>query len=273
MVREPVLRAADSGRSFEGHVSPLHPLETGREGSALVLFFDITRLTALENVRREFVADVSHELRTPLTSIRAFVETLLDGGLDDRENAVRFLEIARRHADRMESLIDDLTDLSRIETGAVRLEVREVDAAAVAREIVARLEPRRAAAAVEVRVDLPSPFPLRADPERLEQILVNLIDNAIKFNRPTGSVRVTGETGPDRTRIAVEDTGIGIPADGLEKIFNRFYRVDRARSRDLGGTGLGLAIVRHLVRLHGGTIRAESELGRGSRFVIELPRS
>ncbi|MBZ5638669.1 MAG: HAMP domain-containing protein [Acidobacteriia bacterium] len=270
-VREMVVRAADSGRSFEVHVTPLPSRPSGRPGGALVLFFDISRLVALEAVRRDFVADVSHELRTPLTSIRAFVETLLDGGLADRENAARFLEIARRHAARMETLIDDLTDLSLIETGAIELLLEDVEVAEVAGDVADEVSHRHASAGIRVEVDFRSPFVLRADRRRFEQILVNLVDNGIKFNRPGGVVRVTGGLEGGRPTISVEDTGVGIPADSLEKIFNRFYRVDKARSREMGGTGLGLAIVRHLMRLHGGAVRAESELGRGSRFVLEFP--
>jgi len=266
-----VLKAADSGRSFEVHVTPLPARPSGLPGGALVLFFDVTRLLALESVRRDFVADVSHELRTPLTSIRAFVETLLDGGIEDRENAARFLEIARRHTVRMEALIDDLTDLSLIETGSIELVREEVEAGELAREVVAEVSHRHASAGVTLEVDFPSPLRIEADRRRLTQILVNLVDNGIKFNRPGGSVRVRGRIENGRPTIVVEDTGTGIPSESLEKIFYRFYRVDKARSRDLGGTGLGLAIVKHLMRLHGGTVRAESELGHGSSFVLEFP--
>jgi two-component system phosphate regulon sensor histidine kinase PhoR len=270
-VRELVLHASGSGRSFELHVTPLGGRTPDRGGGALVLFFDITRLEALEEVRREFVANVSHELRTPLTAIKAFVETMAEEGLEDRESSLGFLEIVRKHTDRMGELIDDLTDLSQIETGAVALDLEDVDVHAVANEIAQHLAHRHAASGVEVKVDVPSPFVLRSDRRRLEQILINLMDNAIKFNRRGGSVRVTGAVTEGRPTVVVADTGIGIPADSVEKVFHRFYRVDRARSRDVGGTGLGLAIVKHLMRLHGGQVTLESELGRGSRFVLEFP--
>ncbi len=271
-VRELVLQhPPGSGRTFEVHVTPFAGRPGGKEAGALVLFFDITRLEALERVRRDFVSNVSHELRTPLTSIKAFVETLLDDGLEDRESSLRFLGIVRKNVERMEALIDDLTDLSQIETGAVALEFREIDARELAREVAAHLEPLRVASGVEVRVDVPSGFPLRADRRRLEQILVNLLDNAIKFNRPGGWVRVEGGYDGGRPFLAVTDNGPGIPADSHERIFQRFYRVDKARSREVGGTGLGLAIVKHLMLLHGGTVRVESELGKGSRFVLEFP--
>jgi two-component system phosphate regulon sensor histidine kinase PhoR len=270
-IRESVLRASDSGRSFELHVTPLGTRSTERASGALVLFFDITRLEALEEVRREFVANVSHELRTPLTAIQAFVETMAEDGLADRENSLRFLEIVRKHTERMGELIGDLTDLSQIETGAVTLDLRDVDVHAIVSEIALQLAHRHAASGVEVEVDVPSPFLLRSDRRRLEQILVNLMDNGIKFNRRGGSVRVSASREDGRPLVVVEDSGVGIPSDSLEKVFHRFYRVDKARSRDVGGTGLGLAIVKHLMRLHGGQVRLESEVGHGSRFLLEFP--
>jgi two-component system phosphate regulon sensor histidine kinase PhoR len=206
-----------------------------------------------------------------LTAIKAFVETMTEEGLEDRESSLGFLEIVRKHTDRMGELIDDLTDLSQIETGAVALDLEEVDVHVVAKEIAAQLAHRHAASGVEVKVDVPSPFFLRSDRRRLEQILINLVDNGIKFNRRGGSVHVTGAVTGGRPTLVVADTGIGIPADSVEKVFHRFYRVDKARSRDVGGTGLGLAIVKHLMRLHGGQVTLESELGRGSRFVLEFP--
>jgi two-component system, OmpR family, phosphate regulon sensor histidine kinase PhoR len=269
-IQEAMFHAADLGRSFELHVTPLGT-GTGEPGGAIILFFDITRLETLENVRRDFVANVSHELRTPLTSIKAFVETLVHGGLENREDSLEFLEIVDRHVDRMEALIDDLTDLSLIETASVRLEIDRLDVRAMALEITEHLTRARDETEVTVQVDLPSPFYVRADRRRLEQILVNLVDNGIKFNRPGGTVRISGCTDGARTLLHVEDTGLGIPPDSLERVFNRFYRVDKARSREVGGTGLGLAIVKHLMRLHGGSVRVESEHGRGSRFILEFP--
>lgn len=271
-VRELVMQhPPGSGRTFEVHVTPFSGSSVERLSGALVLFFDITRLEALERVRRDFVSNVSHELRTPLTSIKAFIETLLEDGLDDSENSLRFLTIVRKNADRMEELIDDLTDLSQIETGAVVLDIRPLDAHGIARDVVTHLEARRTDTAVDVQVALPSPFPLRADRRRLEQILVNLLDNAIKFNKPGGWVRIEGSIEDGRPVLAVADNGPGIPAGSHEKIFHRFYREDKARSREVGGTGLGLSIVKHLMLLHGGSVRVESELGRGARFLLEFP--
>src|SRR6185436_2852488 len=194
---------------------------------------------ALERVRREFVADVSHELRTPLTSIKAFVESLIEERLVDTAESLRFLEIVGKHANRMGALIDDLTDLSLIETGAVALDLASLDARDVAQDAVAQFAFRAEAAGVEVRLDLPAPFPLVADSRRLEQVLVNLVDNAIKFSKRGGVVRIAGGFSEGRPRITVEDTGVGIPPDALEQVFHRFFRADKARSRELGGTGLG----------------------------------
>jgi len=268
---ETVIRMEGSGHAFELHVTPLGTKGEGEGHSVLALFFDITRLEALEGVRRTFVANVSHELRTPLTAIKAFVETLLDGNLQDRDRSLEFLEITGKHVGRMEALIDDLTDLSLIETGAITLEIAEVDASAVAMDVLEQLGPR--AAGGEVRLDsrLPTPFPVQADRRRLEQVLTNLVDNAIKFNKPGGEVRIGGRVEADRRILEVEDTGTGIPSESREKIFHRFFRVDPDRSREAGGTGLGLAIVKHLMRLQGGSIRVDSELGVGTRFKLDLP--
>jgi len=268
-VRSSLVEAV-SGRSFEIRVTPL-PARGGGTRDALFLFLDVTRLEALESVRQEFVANVSHELRTPLTSIKAFVETLLEGRLQDPENSLKFLGIVQKHADRMDALIDDLTDLSLIETGAITLQLRPVDLNDLAHEVAANLEPHSRRSQVELRVEIPEGFEVRADRRRLEQILVNLIENGIKFNKPGGSVTVSASTVDARPVVVVEDTGVGIPADSAEQVFHRFYRVDKARSKDLGGTGLGLSIVKHLMRLHGGQVRLESELGHGARFHLEFP--
>jgi two-component system phosphate regulon sensor histidine kinase PhoR len=271
-VRESILRLP-SGRSFQVRTTPLNPSGQGGADAAIVLFFDVTRLEKLESVRREFVANVSHELRTPLTSIKAFVETLLEGGRDDAANSERFLGIIRKHADRMGALIEDLTDLSLIETGAVSLELCDVDAAEVVRGVMEQLQPLATRRGVEIRSELPTPFPVRADRRRLEEMITNLLDNAIKFSASGGQVRIRGEADDSDIVLTVEDDGIGIPAESLDKVFHRFFQENRDASREMGGTGLGLSIVKHLMRLHGGRVRVESELGRGSTFFLEFPRA
>ena len=268
---ESVINLPGSDRVFELHVAPLDPRRSSGGTEVLALFVDITRLDRLEKVRREFVANVSHELRTPLTSIKAFVENLIDGGIDDPDNAEKFLQIVNRHADHMGELIEDLTDLSLIETGAVALELRTVDACEVAREVVEQLRPLAEKRDVDVRIAMTAPFPVTSDRRRLEQMLTNLVNNAIKFNREGGRVVVDGSSSPEATTIVVEDTGIGIAAASHEKVFERFYQVSRDRSRAVGGTGLGLSIVKHLMRLHGGRVHLRSVLGHGSTITLEFP--
>jgi len=250
------------------------------QGTVLALR-DVTLLKRLEEMRMEFVVNVSHELRTPLTAIRGYVETLLEGALEDRQEARRFLEVVRRHATRLGRLLDDLLDLSNIELGRTPLDVRPVALGEIARQVAALLAPQaeRKTLRLEVRVadDLPH---VLADRDRLAQILVNLIDNAVKYTPEGGEVCVTAqacagselpEPAPDAVEVVVADTGIGIAPAHLPRLTERFYRVDRARSRELGGTGLGLAIVKHLVEAHRGVLTLESELGKGTRVRVLLP--
>ena len=239
---------------------------------ALGVFFDITRLERLELVRQEFLSNVSHELRTPLTAILAFVETLETGALDDPESARRFLSIIRKNASRMHGLIDDILELTAIEGGNVRLRAGSVDLHGLVGEVCASLAAKAAANGVSLINDVQPQVTVFADARRLEQMLTNLIDNGIKFSRDGGTVKISHERG-NRDKILVEDNGDGIPAQHLERLFERFYRVDRARSRDMGGTGLGLAIVKHLALLHGGEVTVNSELGKGTIFTIHLPKA
>ena len=252
-------------RCYQLNVAPL--------GSALVVgvFFDIMQLERLERVRREFFANLSHELRTPLTAILAYSETLLDGAIDDRDNNVRFLEKLHKHAARMSELISDISDLSAIESGQVTLEPRPVRLRGVVSDVLSLAEARRGTTGVVVSVTVPDDLMVLADRTRLEQILYNLIDNAIKFNRAEGRVTITTEAEDGRAAIHIEDTGVGIAAQDLPRVFERLYRADKSRSRRTEGTGLGLAIVKHLVQAHGGEISVRSELGRGSRFTFTLP--
>jgi two-component system phosphate regulon sensor histidine kinase PhoR len=241
-------------------------------GVVLVLH-DVTALRQLERVRTEFVANVSHELRTPLTAIQGYLETLLSGALEERENARRFLEIALRHSERLGRLLNDLTDLSNIELGKVALRREPVRVDEVVASVVGIIAPRAARAKVDVTSHVPPDRPqVPADRDRLAQILINLVDNAVKYTPEGGSVTVTARRVAESTiETAVTDTGIGIPPADLPRITERFYRVDRARSRELGGTGLGLAIVKHLVMAHGGQLGIESEQERGTSVRFTLP--
>src|SRR5581483_1097345 len=236
-------------------------------------FIDITQLEKLERIRQEFLTNVSHELRTPLSSISAFVETLLSGGLEDRENSVRFLQTIQRNAERMRDLVSDIAELSAIESGAVQLRLEQFPLGRLVDEVFLALGPRCHKLRVQLCNEVTEACHVIADRRRLEQILTNLADNAIKFNRPDGKVVITASAAEDDSQIliSVRDTGTGIPAHDLPRVFERFYRVDKARSRDLGGTGLGLAIVKHLARAHGGEVSVTSEAGTGSEFVIKLP--
>jgi two-component system, OmpR family, phosphate regulon sensor histidine kinase PhoR len=246
----------------------------GDERGVVVILHDITELRRLEQVRTEFVANVSHELRTPLTAIQGYLETLLDGALEEREHARKFLEIVFRHTERLGRLTDDLTDLSNIELGKVSLRLEPTSVAEIADSVVAIISPRASGGQVKVDARLPVDLPdVLADRDRLSQILINLVDNAVKYTPKGGQVTVEGRVDPaGMVEVTVRDTGVGIPKADLPRLTERFYRVDKARSRDLGGTGLGLAIVKHLVLAHGGELDIESELWKGTSVRFTLPR-
>ncbi|HEV7395973.1 MAG TPA: ATP-binding protein [Pyrinomonadaceae bacterium] len=254
---------------FDLRVVPLTAADKSVQG-AIGVFFDITKLERLELVRQEFLSNVSHELRTPLTAILAFVETLEESDIPE-EDRQRFLSIIKRNANRMHVLIDDILELSAIEAGNIQVKPEEVHLQHIVNDVITSLLGGASALRISLENKVGNDVRVTADPRRLEQMLTNLVDNAIKFNREGGRVTIKHENG-DRDRIFIEDTGEGIPAQHLQRLFERFYRVDRARSRELGGTGLGLAIVKHLARIHGGEVTVESRLGEGSRFTIELPR-
>jgi two-component system phosphate regulon sensor histidine kinase PhoR len=254
---------------FDLRVVPLGANGRGAEG-ALGVFFDITRTERLELVRQEFLSNVSHELRTPLTAILAFVETLETGAMEDKESSLRFLSIIRKNASRMHGLIDDIHELTSIEAGNVQLKPAAIDLSVVANDVIASLAAKAQPHGVTLTSGVAPGTRVYADARRLEQMLTNLVDNGIKFGRENGTVTIS-HTRNGRDKIRVEDNGDGIPGQHLERLFERFYRVDRARSRDMGGTGLGLAIVKHLALLHGGEVTVVSELGEGTAFTIHLP--
>jgi len=271
--RQPMKRrvrlAGAEGRSFEVQVTPL--AGTVR-GGAIAIFYDITDLERLERVRRDFVANVSHELRTPLTAISGYAETLLEGALEDQENNRKFVEIIKSHATRLGNIASDLLALSELESDRPPAESRPVSVSAAVETALKIIEPAAQLRGVTVNRGKQDEAEVLAERGRLEQALVNLLDNAVKFNRRGGEVRldVTRET-EGNIRIVVADTGIGIPSTDLSRVFERFYRVDKARSREMGGTGLGLSIVKHVIERMNGTISMESQLGKGSTFTIRLP--
>lgn len=254
---------------FQVHASPL--AAPSRRG-AIVILHDITDLERLERIRKDFVANVSHELRTPLTAIRGYAETLLDGAIQDSEVNRTFLEAIKAHAVRLNNIASDLLALSELESGK-RPDVHEPVSLREALDSAMRaIEPEANLRGVRMDSSGVSDLRVLGQKLRLEQALVNLLDNAIKFNRPDGNVAVAAELAPDgKARITIKDTGIGIPSHDLPRIFERFYRVDKARSREMGGTGLGLAIVRHSIERMNGSVFVESELGVGSTFTILLP--
>jgi two-component system phosphate regulon sensor histidine kinase PhoR len=250
---------------------PFPGLEGAPHGAVLT-FNDITERRRVDQVRRDFVANASHELRTPLTSVRGFVEALEDGAMDDPQVAQRFLGKIRTHADRMAALVADLLELSRLEAGERPLDCATVVASEVAEDVALALQPQALERAVSVSVSDEGAPPIVTDAEALRRILENLVENAIKYTREGGAVDVVTRAGRDAGAvIEVADDGPGIAPEHQPRIFERFYRVDKARSREIGGTGLGLAIVRHLAESLGGRIAVFSELGRGTRFVLELP--
>ncbi len=266
------LRLADPAgeRIVEAHGTSLADASGQRLGVVIVLH-DITRLRRLEELRREFVANVSHELKTPITAIKGYVETLLDAPPADPAEATRFLQIAGRHADRLNTIIEDLLLLSRLEQGAEELPADEVRLAGVLRTAVSACAAKAAERSRDVSVDCPAELAVRGNGQLLEQAVINLVDNALKYSQPGAPVSVRAARDGDSAVVTVTDRGSGIPAEHLPRLGERFYRVDKARSRQQGGTGLGLAIVKHIARVHGGRMAVTSTVGQGSAFSLHLP--
>ncbi len=257
--------------TFEVSAAPVfdHDAVTG----CLVVIHDITELRRLEAVRSDFVANVSHELKTPLTSIKGFVETLLEGALEDRENNRNFLKIIQEHAERLNNLVEDLLSLSSLESKGMILDKRSFDLEQQLENVIAGFKSQLNKKHIKISNELPPHVFVTADKDRIEHVFTNLLDNAVKFNTENGVIRVYSREVPDGIKVVVEDSGTGIPEKDIPRIFERFYRVDKARSRELGGTGLGLSIVKHIIELHGGSVGVESSEGFGSRFWFILPVS
>ncbi|MGH7407000.1 MAG: two-component system histidine kinase PnpS [Candidatus Methylomirabilales bacterium] len=268
--RREVELAPPINRILEAHAVPVRFDSEG--GGCLLVLHDISELRRLEQVRREFVANVSHELRTPLTSIQGYLETLLDGALEEPATARRFLEVAHTHAERLGRLVGDLLQLSDLETGRVLLRPAAVPLHPVAADVLAIFENQAAQKNLAFVNRVPPDIRVHADRDCLSQILVNLVDNAVKFTPERGQITLAAaREASGLVEVRITDTGIGIPSADLPRITERFYRVDKTRSRELGGTGLGLAIVKHLVRAHGGDLAIESELGKGTTVRFTLP--
>lgn len=257
-------------RWVQVNVSPITQSD-GRWLGSILLFHDVTRLKQFERARQEFVANVSHELRTPLSHIKGYVETLLSGAKDDPAVATRFLQTIERNAGRLQLLIEDLLTISELESGRVSLDLQPLSVRAVAAKVCEDFKARAAVRRVTLVNDTPD-LVVQADEARLEQVLSNLVDNAVKYGREGGQVTMNARAlAVNQVQVIVQDDGPGLPPEALERVFERFYRVDKARSRDQGGTGLGLAIVKHIVQSHGGRVWAKSEPGRGAAFFFTLP--
>jgi two-component system phosphate regulon sensor histidine kinase PhoR len=289
IVRDPVLfqivkQVVDSGveqrkrlqlstpgiQSFDLHAVPL--ASTSSRG-AIAILHDVTPTEKLERVKRDFIANVSHEIRTPLSTIRGYAETLLAGGLEDEHNRRKFVEIIQANGVRLNNIAADLLTLSELESGQPGAQPGPISLNDVLSGAIRAIEPAAHLMNVQLRADPIPDLYLSGYGIRLEQALMNLLDNAVKFNKPNGEVHVqVHDQSGNRIEIRVSDSGVGIPAEDRSRIFERFYRVDKARSRQVGGTGLGLSIVKHAVEQMGGTVAVESELGKGSTFVVMLPQ-
>ena len=247
-------------------------VRAGDTTGAVVVLHDITELRRLERVRRDFVANVSHEFRTPLTAIQGFAETLLAGAIDDPQNRTRFLEIILEHSRRLARLTEDLLMLSKMDAERLELEIRRLSVSQLIESCLETAQRRAAEKDLRISVNTPQRLPdIAGDRRRLAEVLQNLLDNAIQYTLPGGQIMLSAEAVEDEVVLTVSDTGIGIPQADQPRIFERFYRVDVARSREAGGTGLGLAIAKHLVEVHGGRLWVDSEVGQGSQFHFSVP--
>jgi two-component system, OmpR family, phosphate regulon sensor histidine kinase PhoR len=269
------LSVADSRTHSERHIEvsavPIKKAD-GETSGAVVLFHDITKLKQLDQIRREFVANVSHELRTPLSILRGYIEVLLDEPDTARDELARILSIMDRHSKRLQRLVDDLLSLAQLESAQATLDLGVVRVDELFNNLIRDWKEKLTAKNLDVIVDLPpDALTLDADETRLEEVLHNLLDNAVKFSREKGQIYLRATRLGSNMVLSVADNGLGIGKEHLPRIFERFYRADRARSRELGGTGLGLAIVKHIAQLHGGRVEAESEVGQGTTIRVILP--
>ncbi|MCM8756432.1 MAG: cell wall metabolism sensor histidine kinase WalK [Candidatus Omnitrophica bacterium] len=247
-------------------------IRDGKLEGAVLIFHDITELRRLEKIRQDFVANVSHELRTPISGIKGYAETLLEGAMEDRKNLREFISIIYNESNRLANLIDDLLDLSKIESGKMEMILRPLEIIPIVKKCVNILENKAREKAITVNLNLTDDLPkVLGDDKRLSQVFLNLLDNAIKYNQQGGSINISFFVRDEFLQVDISDTGIGISEKDIPRIFERFYRVDKGRSRQLGGTGLGLSIVKHIIQAHRGQVWVNSELGKGSTFSFTIP--
>lgn len=284
-------RSDDRERHFDVQIAPI--LQDDHIAGSVTIFYDITELRRLERIRKDFVANVSHELRTPLTTIKGCASTLADGALDDREASQRFVEMINTHADRLHNIVEDILDLSRIESGALPLETGVYPIREMINSVVGQIRPMAKEKTLTIEINIKENVQVQCDRKLIEQALLNLLDNAVKYTPEGGKVWIQtrdfkpvendrenrrnrpeeneNQTRTRRIALEVKDTGIGVPLSDMDRIFERFYRADKGRSRAMGGTGLGLSIVRHIMDAHGERVYVESEQGKGSTFGLTLP--
>ena len=255
------------------HATPV--LREERVDGAVLVFHDITELKRLEKIRRDFVANVSHELKTPLSSITGYTETLLDGAMNDKKRAREFLEIIHSDAEGLANLINDLLDLSKIESGKISMALKTCAIRPIVERIIKGFKKQTQDKSINIKVDIPKDIPqIICNEAGISQVLLNLIDNSIKYTKSPGEITISAKEKDNKfITISVSDTGIGIPEKDIPRIFERFYRVDKARSRELGGTGLGLSIVKHIIQAHNGAVSVKSILGQGSTFIFTVPKA
>lgn len=264
-------RGGSESREMDVSAVPFGGNSSGSKG-AVILFHDVTHFQKVETMRRDFVANVSHELRTPLSILRGYVETLLDEPNQTPGELRRILEVMERHSDRLTALVEDVLSLARLESPGIELQRTEVELPALLHSIMRDWEKRFAAKQLKSHLNFPASLPrLQADETRLQELIYNLLDNAVKYSKPGGTVFLRAEPAGNAVRISVRDEGIGISREDLPRIFERFYRADKSRASQTPGTGLGLSIVKHVAQLHGGTVEAQSELGKGTTITVVVP--
>jgi two-component system phosphate regulon sensor histidine kinase PhoR len=238
----------------------------------MIVFHDVTRLKKLEKIRIDFVANVTHEIRTPLTAIIGYLETIKDGAINNIEETKKFIDIILKQAERLNRLVEDLLTISKIELNETRFKFENIFLSDAVTNVISIVEKKATSKKITIENNMPEKLrPVRADRDRLTQIFVNVLDNAVKFTPESGKVIITADETDAYSVVSIIDTGIGVPQDEIQRLGERFYRVDKTRSRDLGGTGLGLSIVKHLMIAHGGRMEIESQLGRGTKVFLFFP--